>query len=96
MGLAPHFGFQALIKPHDDEGYQWIKKPFDSANEVLKDNETPGWSEPDELKTSTRPHLDSFDAKEDDHRFFRENAVFPALWEATRVSLEDHTAIVFS
>jgi hypothetical protein len=34
-------------------------------------------------------------AIEDDHPFFRENAVFLSLWEVTRVSLEQKSAIVF-
>lgn len=34
-------------------------------------------------------------AIEDDHPFFRENAVFLSLWEVTRVSLEENSAIVF-
>ncbi len=35
-------------------------------------------------------------AIEDDHPFFRENTVFLSLWEVTRVSLEQKSAIVFS
>ncbi len=42
------------------------------------------------------PEAARIHAIEDDHAFFRENAVFLALWEVTRVSLEQRSAIVFS
>lgn len=61
MGLAIGVGVLADLMLHDAEGAEWLKKDFERLNEVLRENNLPEHSEPENLpKLSRRSSLNSF------------------------------------